>query len=540
MKKIKFLASALAAVIVAGFTSSCVKDLDVTPIDPNTVLPEDVLNSEEAFNQFLAKCYQGLCSSASAGPDSNPDIDGVDGGYGQYMRALVNLQEVTTDVAICCWNDGTLFDLHNQCWTPNNEFVFSMYMRIFFQISQCNEFIRRAKAATFDFPKKNAFIAEARALRLLSYYHAIDMFGNVPYSTEENSVGSEAPQMIKRADLFNKMVTEANDLLSAKGLAEPGQGEYGRADKGMVEMILAKLYLNSEVWTGEARYAECAAQCLDIIAQYPLHINPDKPERSYADLFCADNHLWTSNKTYGSANEIIFVAPQDGNLLRSYGSTNFLTFACTWAVENKPEKTMDAGALGISSGWSGLSLTGAFTSKFEDGDNRAMFYKGGFKQYVDKIRDEAGGSEGWKSMKFVNVNHNGTAAQANGYVDIDFPVFRAADAYLMYAECAARIPNKLDTDKGKECLNAVRKRAGLGVANLTLEDVLDERARELYLEGHRRQDLVRFGLFTSADYLWEFKGGVQEGKGIDSHFNLFSIPADDLNANGNLVQNPGY
>ena len=170
MKKIKFIASALVAVMVAGFTSSCVKDLDVTPIDPNTVLPEDVLNSDEAFGQFLAKCYQGLCSSSSYGQDGSPDIDGVDGGYGQYFRAIVNMQEVTTDVMTCCWNDGTLFDLHNLCWNSSNEFVFSMYMRIFFQISQCNEFIRRSNNTTIsDYPHKEEYISEARALRLLSY-----------------------------------------------------------------------------------------------------------------------------------------------------------------------------------------------------------------------------------------------------------------------------------------------------------------------------------------------------------------------------------
>lgn len=531
MKNIRIFAIALVALMFAGFTSSCVKDLDVNPIDPNTKLPEEVLDSQEAFNQLLAKCYQGLASSTSAGPDSDADIDGVDGGYGQYMRAVVNLQEVTTDVATCCWNDGTLFDLHNMCWTPNNEFVFSMYMRIFFQISQCNEFIRRANATTIEnFPKKANYIAQARALRLLSYYHAIDMFGNVPYPTEENSVGSQGPERIERAALFEKLVTEAKAILAANDLEEPGQGEYGRADKGMVKMILAKLYLNAEIWAGKAMYGECADVCKELMAVYTLH-------PKYNELFCADNHRCTKNKNF-SGDEIIFVSPQDGINLRSYGSTNFLTFASTWAVEGNPDKTMDAGALGISSGWSGLSLTGAFTSKFEDKDARAMFYKGGFAQYIGELRDVKGGSEGWKSMKFVNINHDGSAAQANGFVDIDFPVFRAADVYLMYAECNLR--GAANASDGQAKFNEVRTRAGLDAIALTDANLLDERGRELYLEGHRRQDLVRFGKFTSGDYLWEFKGGVAEGTAVDSHFNLFSIPADDINANGNLIQNPGY
>jgi len=531
MKRIKFLATALLAIILLGVASSCVKDLDVTPIDPNTVLPKDVLCNQDAFTSLLAKCYQGYSSSGSYGPDGSPDIDGVDGGYGQYMRAVVNMQDLSTDVCTCCWNDGNLFDIHNMCWNTSNEFVLSMYYRIFFQISLCNEFIRQSKASEISgYTLKENYIAEARALRLFSWYHAIDMFGNVPFSDENSSVGSTGGPQIKRADLFDWMVTEATDLLSNSALAEPGRNEYGRCDKGLVQMVLAKLYLNAEIWKGTAMYGDCATMCEKLMSEYTLHTE-------YADLFKADNHLWSKSTTYGG-DELIFVSPQDGLLLRSYGSTNFLTFASTFAVSGNPDKTMDAAAIGISSGWSGLSLTGAFTSKFTDKDKRALFFKGGFSQYIDMIRDAAGASEGWKSMKYINVNHDGTPAQAAGFVDIDFPVFRVADVYLMYAECAAR--GAADKTKGQNCLNAVSNRAGAGNLELTLNNIIDERGRELYLEGHRRQDLIRFGLFTSGDYLWEFKGGVQAGAAVDSHFNLYPITAGDLNANPNLEQNPGY
>ena len=197
---IRFTAVALAATMLASAATSCVGDLDVKPIDPNIELPEDVLNSQEAFTALLAKCYQGLSCSASSGPSSDPDIEGVDGGYGQYMRALFNMEELSTDVATCCWNDGNLFDIHNLNWNASNEFVLSMYYRIFFQISLCNEFIRRSNASDISgYTLKNAYIAEARALRLFSYYHAIDLFGYVPFATVLQSGGSAGGELSSRA-----------------------------------------------------------------------------------------------------------------------------------------------------------------------------------------------------------------------------------------------------------------------------------------------------------------------------------------------------
>lgn len=526
MKKIKFIAFALATVLFGGLTTSCIKDLEVTPIDPNLALPEDILKDQAAFTALLAKCYQGLAVSSSDGPQGGPDIEGVDGGYGQYFRAVFYLNELTTDEATVCWNDGSVYDLHNLCWNSSNEYILAMYYRIFYQISLCNEFIRRSNESQIEgYTLKNQYIAEARALRLLSYYHAIDMFGNVPFATEENSVGSTGPKQITRDKLFTWMETEANELLKGSDLAEIGRNEYGRCDKGLVMMILAKLYLNAEVWTGTAMYEKAADASEAIIKAYPaLHPN-------YKELFCADNHLQSVNSTYNGG-EIIFAVPQDGISIQAYGATNSIIFGFTgdaWV-----------GEIGISSGWKGFSCTGAFTSKFEDKDKRNLFYNGEeYPQYISAIRRESDGwSDGWKSMKFTNVNHDGSAAQNPGFVDTDYPVFRTADAYLMYAECAAR--GKADKSKGAQYLNAVRSRAGVGDLELTLNNIIDERARELHLEGFRRQDLIRFDMFTTDKYLWEFKGGVQAGQAVDKKYNLFPITAGDKNANGNLVQNDGY
>lgn len=519
-----FSTIAVAAALVMGGTS-CVGDLTVTPIDPNIVLPEDVLNTEDAFNALLAKCYQGLACSSSDGEGGGPDISGVDGGYGQYLRAMFHLQCLATDEAVCCWNDQTLQDIHNLCWSTSDTFVAAAYYRAFFQVGLCNEFIRKAQTMEIDnFTHRAEWIAEARALRLLSYYHAIDLFGNVPFSTEETPVGGNGPAQISRADLWDWMVAECKELIDGTDLKDAPSTEYGRINRESVQMILAKLYLNAEVWKGENHYEDCAKICKDLKAKYPvLHAN-------YLDLFSADNHKCVVSSTY-SGKEILFAVPQDGINIRSYGATNYIIFASTG-------DGMDAaGQMGISSGWGGLTLTKAFVDKFDEGtDTRANFYTGYGKEIPDVLIYTSGG---YKSMKYRNINADGSPAQAEGFVDTDFPIFRTADAYLMLAECAAR--GAADKAEGLAALNAVRTRAGLAeTSDLSLQSVLDERARELYHELVRRQDLVRFNQFTTADYLWDYKGGEKGGKAVDARFNIYPLCSSDVNANSKLTQNPGY
>ena len=518
MKNIKILMMSFAAVATLGL-SSCVKDLETTPIDPNIQLPQDVLKDEAAFEALLAKCYQGLACSSSDGANGGPDINGVDGGFGQYLRAYFNLQCLTTDEATCCWNDTGLPDMHNMNWQASNQFIVAMYYRIFYQVSLCNELIRQVNAnpAGVQFENKGALIAEARALRALSYYHAIDMFGNVPFATENDSVGAKGPRQISRADLFEWVEKECKELIEGNDLAAEGQNVYGRCDKGFVKMILAKLYLNAEVYVGEDRYADCAALCEDLVATYKLADN-------FADLFAADNDRFAVG-----TEEIIFAVPHDGINTTSYGGTNFLVFAGTGG-------DMDAAAAGISSGWGGLSVTKQVSERYTDGDARAMFFTNYGTEIVDIFTFTSGG---YKSMKFRNVNSDGSAAQTTGFVDTDFPLFRVADAHLMLAECAAR--GKADKAKGLASLNAVRERAGIStLTSYTTQDVLDERSRELMWEGHRRTDLVRFGQFTTADYVWEYKGSVKDGAAVADHRNLFPLPPADVNANSNLKQNAGY
>ena len=335
----------------------------------------------------------------------------------------ITLKITVTDEATCCWNDTGLPDMHNMNWQASNQFVVAMYYRIFYQVGLCNELIRQVEAnpAGVKFQNKGALIAEARALRALSYYHAIDLFGNVPFATENDAVGAEGPRQINRADLFAWVEKECKELIEGNDLAAEGTNVYGRCDKGFVKMILAKLYLNAEVYVGENRYADCAAICEDLVETYTLAEN-------FADLFAADNHLLTANSTYGASNEIIFAVPHDGINTTSYGGTNFLIFAGTGG-------DMNAAEAGISSGWGGLSVTKQASERYTEDDARALFFTAYGTEIVDIFNFTSGG---YKSVKFRNVNSDGSAAQTTGFVDTDFPLFRAADAYLMLAECAAR------------------------------------------------------------------------------------------------------
>lgn len=517
MKTMKYILSSLA---VVAALSSCVKDLDVTPIDPNLNTADKALTSPEAFEALLAGIYTGYGTSGYYGPNGSPSISGLDGGMSQYVRGLFHLCELSTDVYVCGWNDEGVPDVCKMQWDASTGLIYSIYSRMFFQIAHCNEFIRQANATSVNLPKKDEWIAEARALRALSYYHAIDNFGNVPFADESSVVG-QTPKRITRADLYTWLENELKDLIDNSALPAARAAEYGHIDKGAVKMILAKLYLNAEVYTGTAQWSKCADVLKDLMDDgYSLHTTPrGGTYNAYQDLFLADNDQCTD--------EIIFAIEQDGDDTQSYGVTNYLVFAFTGG-------SMVAADLGISSGWAGCRMTPEFYHKFADGDARALFWKDG---QTEDVADFGEFTNGYGFQKYRNMKADGTPGKAEGFVDIDFPVFRYADVLLMAAECEAH-GAAVDGYAG---FNDVRARAGLAaIATPSVQEILDERARELYLELWRRQDLIRAGQFTTNAYIWQWKGGVHDGQPVEDYKNLYPIPTSDLMVNPNLEQNEGY
>jgi hypothetical protein len=259
--------------------------------------------------------------------------------------------------------------------------------------------------------------------------------------------------------------------------------------------------------------------------------SPFTLETNYAYLFLADNNL---------CNEIIFPVTFDGTYTKTWGGTTFIINAAVGGSMNPSD-------FGIAGGWGGTRTTPQFVDQFSDitgaTDKRAMFHTAGQSKSISNIFSFA---DGYAIKKWKNKTRAGVNGSNSTHPDTDFPVFRLADAYLMYAEAVLRGGTGGDITTALGYINAIRTRAyGDASGNITsnqlnLDFILDERARELYGECHRRTDLIRFGKFSNTTYLWEWKGGVQAGLSTDSHFNIYPIPSTDMGANPNLVQNPGY
>ncbi|MCB0546482.1 MAG: RagB/SusD family nutrient uptake outer membrane protein [Phaeodactylibacter sp.] len=524
MKKIVNISLIFILVVLSACT-----DLDLTP--QNDLTPDVFFTEDDAYERFLTRIYAGLAVTGQQGPAGNADIKSLDEGFSQYLRQYWQLQELPTDEAIIAWNDDGLPDLSNHTWSSSNQFVRAIYYRIFFQVSLANEFLRESTDDKLDSrgvseevkAEMPAFRAEARFLRALSYWHGIDLFGNIPFYTEEQAIGGSAPRQAGREEVFNFLISELQEIEA--DMVAPGANRYGRADRAAVWMLQAKLFLNGEVYTGKPYFTECIAACNKVISSGAYSL-----QETYQHLFLADNHL---------SPEVIFSINFDGNSTQTFGGTTYLVHAAIGG-------NMDAANYGVNNGWGGLRTTSALVDLFPDEtggiDERAIFYTEGQTKAIESVGEF---TNGYAVPKYQNVTSEGAPGSDLTFADTDYPVFRLADAYLMYAEAVLRGGQGGDAATAVGYVNQLRQRAyngstgNISADGLTLDFILDERARELYWEGHRRQDLVRYNLFTE-NGVWPWKGGTQEGKPTAAFRNLYPIPANDLLANPNLEQNPGY
>lgn len=532
MKKINLFLSLVLVVTL----QSCTKDMDVVSEDPTVNAEEVIFSTPQGYKQALAGVYGNL-SLTGTGDAGSSFLQGIDAGTSQFGRCMWYLQDLTTDEVIWSYEgDGGVADLQRNTWDSSNPILLGMYSRTMAEVAIANDFLRQSTPEKLssrgitdatDVATINDYRNEVKVLRAYAYYNMMDLFGKAAMFTESDPVNFQGPEF-SRAQLFSFIETELNAVIP--NLKAARANEYGRLDKAVAQMILAKTYLNAEVYIGTPKYTECMTQCTNIIAGgYTLNTN-------YLNNFKADN---------STSNEMIFTLQSDGNVTQNYGATTVIINGQVGSIEN------NGSSFGVG-GWGGaLRLRKQFVQKFDgpefNSDARKTIISGTRPIDITNVSTQG---QGYILAKYSNKTAAGIAGSNTTFVDTDFPLFRLGDVYLMYAEAQMRkdgatnatansTANANATSRGY--IQALRTRSNntSALPGINLAFILDERARELHWEGHRRQDLIRFGKYTTG-YNWAWKGNSLNGTSISDNLKLFPIPANSLKANPNLTQNPGY
>lgn len=542
MKHIAWIAAGASMLFTA-----CIGDLDTLPLNPSDSTSETVYGADESgYIAGLTKLYFNFVSNETT------DLQVSDAGASELVRAFWTVQEVTSDACKCAWeNDAWVRAMNTNTWSDaDNDATYAVYVRTLQGIAYTNEYLRQTASDRLSdrgvsselAAKIQGFRAEARFLRAYFYWMALDVFGDVPFTTENSPFGGGVnPKQASRKDVFDYCISELTALAADDSPMPAARSNYPRADKGAVLGLLARMYLNAEVYTGTPMWQEAKDACEDIFTMgYSLC-----PE--YADLFRGDN-----GENPEALNEVLFGISYDAEQTRSYGGTSYLTLAAIAATDVSSTQMIN----GVNNGWGGIRVPYEYVEKYfnvRNADYSAGTYdvndKRGRMFYIKGRSESMDGAlyvflNGWSCLKFNNIPHNmdqdsylATAA-SKAYSDIDFPMIRLGEIYLIYAEACMNL-GQANTALPK--VQDLAARAGVTApTSITQEWLIEERARELMWEGHRRTDLIRYGKFTSSSFLWTYKGGSFSGQGFDDHMKIFAIPASELASNPELHQNPGY
>ncbi len=544
---------AFCSVLGAFLLTSCVKDLNVTPKDENKIMTFDQ-------DAIFTKCYATLALTGQQGPAGSGDVDDIDEGTSAFVRMIWELQEFPTDECWVPWNDPGLPEIRTIKWNSLNQLVQGLYYRFYLNITLCNHFLENATA---DGDGANQ-IAEVRFLRAFNYYYLLDMFGSVPFSDKVNA--QKKPQYT-RVELYNWLEAELKEL---EAILPATRINDFRVDQYAAKMLLARLYLNAEVYTGTAHYdlaAQYAKEVMD--GPHKLHtVSTGGVYSPYQEMFMGDNYRVMG----GPSGEGLLIIYQDGIHAQCWGGSTFLVAGCR-------DKTVYVNPA-TSEGWAGFRCTPEFVDKFIDvsltgttlynefdmpgilGDDRAILcsklnngkpvVKADTTLLADSLVTRGNMGEfydGWSMLKWTGryiANPMGeditVIPHGNQFPDTDIPFMRVGEAYMTYAEAQFRLGN---TTEATNAIQALRDRANNTTPfTLSLDFLLDEWCREFYAEGRRRIDLVRFGKFAgpTADYHWEGRGGNTSEQGLvtlDKKFNVYPIPESDIVAGG-LTQTEGY
>ena len=565
LNKFNIIAPA-AALLLSASLSSCMDDLNKGNIDPT-------VDANPNITGLYSKCYAGLIME---GNDGNADFSIDDAGKSCLLRNLFNFNEVPTDEAVCWWSDGGIADVAYNKFDPGNATLKILYYRLMSNISYENHFLS-LDAAKADRTK----YAEVRVLRAYNYFLMLDFFGDPTFidkispetprqahsynsKFEEGKTYTRAELLqLGREFLFNwvesELLAAEPDLLEAKPETDTDP-DYGRVDKGTCWLLLSRLYLNAgtylnndgqnnQYWDKALEYAERV-----INSDYKLFDDSKMSNEAKANGYKPYDLLFMGdNGSNGASCEALLPLMQDGDKTQGYGGSMFFV-AALW--DGTMQTVTDKNAATTANSWSGMRVRPQFVEKFfthpkdvvnkkaseiraMNVDDRAILWG---KDRTLEIGANDKFVKGIATPKWNNNYSNGGTPHDSYNVDIDFFLFRVAEAYLNAAEAEMHL-NGESSAKAKKYIDALRNRAHARPrASYTLNDVLDERARELYCEGLRRTDLIRFNQFggSQATYNWELKGGSPNGTTFAKTYNVYPLPSSEVLSNKNLTQIDGY
>lgn len=554
-----FMKTVLAALLMGGVTTSCINDLNISSIDPQS-------SSSYGDMELLAKIYGTLGLTGQRGPAGNGDISSDEGESGFY-RTTFNLQELCTDECVWAWQtDADIPQITNIEWTSSSPRVQWAFQRLAFDVTLCNFYLTITEEKAED-PQYKLYRAEVRFLRALHLWYFLDLWGKAPFKTTYDIY--ELPVEKAGKELYDWIDQELTEI--EPQMAEVGEfnnsSNFGRADRGAAYMLHARLALNSEVYTNGAvkDYQKAIDYCNLLEGKYELSTADKNGYTGYEQVFMADN-----DENLQAMKEIILPIRQDGVKTKCYSGSNYLVsstritgmpymgtnkgwscnFAraalvkkffsnledCPLATEKAPDNSTEADIIALD------EAAGTTTKDVQRkaNDDRALFYSGcGGGLRGIEFEQIAGFNSGLSIVKWSNIRTDGAPTSHVEFPDVDIPLIRYAEMFLTRAEAKFRLSG--DPQQARADIEVLRSRAGASTpATITEQFIIDEWCREFYMEGRRRSDLNRFGLFTGDKYIWDFKGGVAEGKSVANYFKVYPIPADDIRGNENLSQNEGY
>ena len=556
--KAKYFVGLFVGALMAMTFSSCSQDLNISSIDPQ---------SSAEFDQWavFVKCYALLGLTGQTGPSGNGDISSMDEGESGFYRTIFNCNELCSDECLWAWQSDTdIPQLTYINWNASSQRTEWVYYRLGVNITTLNYFLDMTE--DMDDEETIAERAEVRFLRAYHYFHFLDLFGKAPF---KEHFDNDLPVEYSGATLYNYIQSELEDCEA--DLAEPRQADFGRADKAANWMLRARLYLNAEIYTGTADWANAQTYATKVInSGYALCTESvtdgTYTYSGYQQLFMADN-----DENDNAMQEIIFPIRQDGASTQCYSGANYLVsgtrtsgmprngttnaWSCIFSraalvykffesEDDVPLPPDDAEALTSATDAEVDAADESYGTRTVDlieaaGDDRAIFYSGvggGIRGIL--AEDITGFTNGLSIVKWLNYRTDGEDTHHAEFPDIDIPLMRLAEAYLTRAEAYYR---QGSIALATADVNVLRERANASTfQTIDEQDLIDEWCREFYTEARRRSDLVRFGQFTTNAYVWDWKGGSINGTAVSSIYNVYPIPESDLNNNPNMTQNDGY